>query len=122
MRLTRVRFTVRRLMAAVAVVGVIAGLLVEGERRRVRFRDLAAWHEAEVMRYFVLIPGGESEYQRRAFQRYEEVFGPTIIYHGSLRLKYERAARLPWLPVTPDPPPPPAPIESVQELLGRVRP
>ena len=27
-------------------------------------------------------------------------------YHASLKRKYERAARYPWLPVEPDPPPP----------------
>jgi hypothetical protein len=27
-------------------------------------------------------------------------------YHHELRIKYERAARYPWLPVEPDPPPP----------------
>ena len=30
-------------------------------------------------------------------------------YHAALRRKYKRAARYPWLPISPDPLPPPAP-------------
>lgn len=32
--------------------------------------------------------------------------GRLAAYHAALRLKYEYAARHPWLPVPPDPPPP----------------
>jgi hypothetical protein len=38
----------------------------------------------------------------RAFPDDDEYFS----YHERLRLKYERAARYPWLLVEPDPPPP----------------
>jgi hypothetical protein len=40
MRLPRVRFTMRRMMIAVAVVGLLIGWGIESERRRVRFERL----------------------------------------------------------------------------------
>jgi hypothetical protein len=44
--------------------------------------------------------GGNGDKQRVA--RGEQM----AAYHRALRLKYERAARYPWLPVGPDPPVP----------------
>jgi hypothetical protein len=42
---------------------------------------------------------------RAMVARYEKL----IEHHSSLRAKYERAARFPFLPVAPDPPEPPKP-------------
>ena len=137
MRLPRVRFTVQRLMAAVAVVAIAFGAEMT-RRRSVSYRDKAnrcasieaGWRD-----------GGES-YDRsaakhkkdlRELEAYAEGYGghfreswkPLIdpatqsvtlasgkaeichrwaAYWGALRVKYERAARRPWLPVEPDPP------------------
>lgn len=43
MRLPRVRFTVRRMMVAAGIAGVIAGLVVDWQKRSQRYRDLAFW-------------------------------------------------------------------------------
>jgi hypothetical protein len=111
MHLPRPRFTLRRLMVAVAIVAIIIGVVVEGERRRARFRELAANHYERGMRWFVLF-GGESDYQRNMMQLWEERVGPTVEYHATLRDKYEQAARYPWLPVGADPTAPPEPATS----------
>jgi hypothetical protein len=110
--LPRPWFTVRRLMVAVAIVAVILGVLVEGERRRTRFRELAAKHYDRGMRWFVLFGGGESDYQRKMMRLWEERVGATVESHANLRDKYERAAHYPWLPVGADPPAPPEPATS----------
>ena len=96
MRMPRFRFTLRRGMIAVAVIGVAASLY----ERHVRFARLAAYHrdKAIVGRPFLIATylqsgtaGIPSPYHER---------------HDSLAEKYERAARYPWLPVAPDPPKP----------------
>ena len=109
MRLPQIRFTIRHLMVLVALVGLAVGMIVEGEKRRTRFRNLAAEHLERGMRYFILFGGGDSEYQRKSMRLWEERYGPIVAYHGKLREKYEWAGRFPWLPVASDPPEPPAP-------------
>ena len=61
MRLPQVRFALRHLMVLVALVGLVVGMIVVGEKRRTRFRDLADEHPEQGMRYFVLFGGGDSE-------------------------------------------------------------
>ncbi len=112
MKLPRVRFTVRRLMVLVAIVGIFVGLGVEGAKRRARFRELAAKHQEKGMQWFAFFPGGKSQHQDEMMRLYEERVGPTIEYYCGLRDKYERASLYPWLPVGSDPPPPPEPATS----------
>src|SRR4051794_25110270 len=91
MRLPRPRFTLRRLMVAVAVAGVAFGLF------DMRNRSSAYCHWAigygnlaRLYRYGILDIAANED----AVRTFDE-----------LRIKYERAARFPWLPVAPDPPP-----------------
>lgn len=88
MRTPRFRSTVRRMMLAVAVAGLICG----GEvlrRRRAAFAE-----RATMLRW--------SEYVERL-----GAHRPAVADHRDrLARKYERAARQPWLPVAPDPPEP----------------
>src|SRR5262245_44896608 len=44
MRLSRVRFTLRRMMVVVATAAVVFGLAVTVHRRKVRYERLAAYH------------------------------------------------------------------------------
>jgi hypothetical protein len=81
MPLPRARFTVRRMMVAVAVSGVASVWWAkQGERRRAEFLDASANH--------ALFSVGRGD------------------YHDRMSAKYERAADFPWLPVWPDPPHP----------------
>jgi hypothetical protein len=109
MRLPRICFTIRHLLILVAFVALGGGVMVEGERRRARFRGVAAKHQEEAERYFILLGGGDSEYQRKLLRLWEETYMPIVAYHAKLRDKYEWAARFPWLPVASDTPAPPAP-------------
>jgi hypothetical protein len=88
MRLLRPRFTVRRLMVAVAVVGVVLGIGSDLDRRRRRFLDLRSYYREKAVIH--------SECWTRIVSMRD--------YY--LSRKYERAARYPWLPVAPDPPEP----------------
>jgi len=42
-------------------------------------------------------------------------------YYGQLRIKYERAARYPWLVVPPDPPEETARIDRISRILSEYR-
>ncbi len=93
------RTTTRRLMAMVAVVGVVLAVVVEGNRlwRQRKYRRWMADHPA----FLELAYGGE----RPVFPR--PIPDPVkAAYHGGLRQKWERAASRPWLRVPPDPPEP----------------
>jgi hypothetical protein len=85
--------TTRRWMIAVAVVGIAIGNPIE---RRNRFRRIADYHQAEVMKLIPRMkPFGTEDWEWR-----------PIEWHELMRLKYEHAARYPWLPVEPDAPEP----------------
>jgi hypothetical protein len=87
------RFTVRRLMFAVAIIGSALGITIE---RRERFRWIAAHHRAEVPKHMPRIkPFGMEDKQWRLME-----------WHELMAHKYEHAARYPWLPVAPDRPEP----------------
>jgi hypothetical protein len=101
MKLRRVRFTVRRLIVLVAVVAVAFGVVGEPLRRRWRFEKIARYHNAIFQARAVNegLPLGPT--QISWFPR-----TPKTYWHMMMLIKYERAARYPWLPVWPDPPEP----------------
>ena len=91
MKLHLTRFTVRRLMVAVAIVGVGLGWLLE--RRSASLRREAARHAGD-----------------GALVSLEEMYNPWTEagkdHHRAMTEKYRQAAHYPWLPVAPDPPEP----------------
>ena len=89
MRLRQVRFTVGRMMIAVAVVAAGMGLLA----RRVKFLRMAAEHDKLIQAalHGPYLPCN---------------FAQGIVRHRYLKERYERAARYPWLPVSSDSSPP----------------
>ena len=101
MRLPRVRFTVRRIMVLVSIVALIAGAAVEVERRRARFRGMAASYLPEPNPR----PSGRSgPIEEGEIIRKQQAC--RYLYNKSMHNKYEFAGRHPWLPVSPDPPEP----------------
>jgi hypothetical protein len=133
MPLPRVRFTVRRLMIAVAIVALILGAELT-RRRSVQFRLLARSYAAAAEFDGLILGGGTTTFGLHDGQIRENRGGSSIRiladegtieftidaalaydadrlrrraeYHGLLRRKYDRAARHPWLPVEPVPPEP----------------
>ena len=98
MRLPRVRFTVRRLMVAVAIIGpVTAGRLWCGKMygRSRNYMDLSNYYETRVDFPTAAPVSVSQEAWLRAWRRDRD-----------LMVKYRRLAFNPWLPVAPDPPEP----------------
>lgn len=120
MRLPRVRFSVRRMMGAVAVVAAILGLV---EERRARFGRIALAHDMEWRKLRVtdldlclllylspmdadtLPADGEERRMARPLARF-------LVYQCQMVNKYQQASCQPWLPVAFDPPPPSKPTEA----------
>lgn len=116
----RPRISLRTMMIAVAALGLLLG--VEALRRRSDgFRRRALWHamlEDRSTWDYVMVsskvaparepdapgrpPGGEEKERTEQAERSLR----SAAHHGALRVKYERAANAPWLPVGPDPPSP----------------
>jgi hypothetical protein len=104
MRLTRPRFTVRRLMVAVAIVGVTLGVVVWCKRRHDRFAGLVSLYERERGNTAGIWSGPSKVIEaRRGLARRRGR------YFYMMATKYRFAACYPWLPVEPDPPEPPDP-------------
>src|SRR5262249_28254588 len=111
------RFTVRRLMVAVAVVAILFGGMVELPRLwtlRQEYLVLAEkygyWEtrldgavgiRQAITYYSARLPRGPEPSPDRLARMKAEAS-----YYAGLRAKYERATRHPWLPVAPDPAPP----------------
>src|SRR4051812_4169586 len=114
MPLPRMRFTVRRIMGAVAAVAVLLGLyggFLHLARRAEGFRRLAHVHadEEAFLREIIAISGEGASvdfFPGLALPSRRVTARAVADLHASLKWKYERAARFPWLPVAPDPPEP----------------
>lgn len=101
MWLPRPRFSVRRLMLAVALVAVALIFYIRVarpwyDRRSARFHERVSYHQTLWI------------WERGSRQR-----GCVVIvtpqlraYHNAMAAKYDWAERYPWLPVSPDPPEP----------------
>jgi hypothetical protein len=105
------RMTTRRWMVVVAVVA-LSFVGEQTRRRAARFRLLAQRHakiesslRTIAARLSLMKP---SSYRQLCGQMSRVVrMSPELVeYHAALRLKYERAARYPWLAVELDPPEP----------------
>jgi hypothetical protein len=108
MRLLRVRFTIWRLMIAIAIIGLPLGLIAEEEEVRQRrlsesYRSLAAYHESRTVASIACSRTRCTFTDHRGrIMRSDEVRASD--WHRRLAEKYRHAAARPWLPVEPDPP------------------
>ena len=91
MGMPRVRFTIRRMLLAIAVVAVYLGWSRWIEKRSERFQALWNEHVNKI---------GEISSPK---PRPDEVQG---YYHLKMGEKYRAAINRPWFPVEPDPPEP----------------
>jgi hypothetical protein len=113
MRLPRVRFTVRRIMAVVGLVGLTLGIGIECERRSDRFRATAQYHRSRIDAVLRVASSYYSGHELARLRFYhpggKEFTGlelGRLSWNKALETKYLAAARHPWLLVAPDPPPP----------------
>ena len=131
MRLMRTRFTVRRMMAVVAIAAILLGPGLQAWRVYRNFREYK--QRASQHSIFETIwtkqkhewSSKESEWRSiakdleqkgkdfRSAVEIAEIYAtiaenPTRLaeYHARMKEKYEAARRRPWLPVEPDPPEP----------------
>jgi hypothetical protein len=94
-------------MIAVAMVGLLAGGIVEAKRRRARFHQLVVHYTQRELQYSVFSysgPGGE--HMRKQWAAHLQRTANRRVYYAEMRQKYRLAEKYPWLPVAPDPPPP----------------
>jgi hypothetical protein len=115
----RWRISIRRLMFAVAVAGIVLGTAVTSSRyqRRRDFRKRADLHARSEALYRETEQGQErtaAELNKRAldgsFMRQSAARSAARAdYHAALKRKYEQAADGRWRSVEPDPPEPPWP-------------
>lgn len=112
MRLPRVQFTVRRMMIAVAVLGLLFGAEVTYRRWEYN-RLMANYHANEERRMRLLLSGGWITETDEAGTRQKIRIGPNVerepvqrrlMYHVVMGDRFQHAARSPWLVVAPDPP------------------
>jgi hypothetical protein len=107
MRLARLRFTMGRMMVAVAILAILAWGGIVGEKRRAHFRDLTTKYArlgAISSAFHGSVPDGDDfERQMKAAAARSAKLGP---YYAEMVRKYRNAERYPWLPVAPDAPEP----------------
>jgi hypothetical protein len=103
MQRPRLRFSVRRLIVAVAIVGILLGVWLGLERRRERFRELSDRHEVQAQLCEVRVFISKIERKPEAWLAGNKA---RFEHHLAMMRKYQQAARRPWLPVAPDPPEP----------------
>jgi hypothetical protein len=111
MRLPRFRFTVRRMMVVVAIVGTLFGFTAIGIRRsaflrRAEAHGKAAREQEAIAEYLAIARTYKINAAGTGFILTPDWSGRAKAlrsYHDQLQNKYLRAARYPWLPVAPDP-------------------
>lgn len=111
----RFRFTMRRMMIAVAIAGIACGGEVM-RRRREDFKSRASyhlWQEGHGLGLSERLLRAAIESDRDGKVLYSKLRRDSAaklaswgLHHSKLRMKYERAARYPWFRVAPDPPEP----------------
>lgn len=118
LRMHLTRFRLRTLLLAVTVVALLLAGGVTLHKRRQRFLAIASQHR--VAEWFSSAASGMAssiptvgEGPGVALLRLPDTMPGGVraqsVFHAAMRVKYERAARYPWLPVEPDPPAPEGP-------------
>jgi hypothetical protein len=114
MRIPSLRFTVRRMIVAIAISAVVCSVPHWVELRK-HYRKEAEWNERVLGDLDDIRTHGFYPYCSRggtqvAHLEYNTATAPRharlVAHYTELQGKYLRAARYPWLPVEPDPPEP----------------
>src|SRR5687767_7860823 len=112
MKYPRARFTIRWLMIAVAIVGLIlVGEIIR--RRQGSYRASVAYHANEERRMRLLLRGGFIHEMDETGKRRRMQIGRNLdreqvrerwLFHSVMKDRYQRVARFPWLSIRSDPP------------------
>lgn len=111
MKLPRVRFTIRWLMIAVAIAGLVLGGVII-QRRQGSYLASAAYHANEERRMLLLLSGGFVHETDETGKRQRMQIGRNLdrervrerwLYHSVMKDRYQRVARFPWLSIRSDP-------------------
>ena len=115
------RFSVRRLMIAVAIVAVVFAAWLKSVQYwdlSTQYQERVDWFESMAMCHVERIDSWETRIARKREDPASDDFPLEVLqdqarrdriwleYYRSLIAKYKRAARYPWLSVAPDPPDP----------------
>jgi hypothetical protein len=107
MRSPREQFTARRMMVAMAIVGIVIGGVLKVpewlERSREYQLRLMDFSEIRNASLTAAIPDGIAPQDLEAYRLYQH---RRWEWADRLAWKYARASRFPWLPIAPDPPEP----------------
>ena len=109
MRLIRVRFTIRGLMVAVAILAVVLVTVLGVRRRRESFGQRARMFAQKARdeirdeeNYRMTRRGSEFGYDARTTTAHYKL----VEHYWALQEKYDQAAAQPWRLIAPDPPEP----------------
>jgi hypothetical protein len=107
-----VRFTIRRIAVAVAIMAMVLAALIGVARRIRRFDDLATYHRSQIVGqvYGMVGTDGTMTYVPSSLDRNRKPVTPhqqrMDRWHMQMAKRYLHAAARPWLEVTLDLPPP----------------
>jgi hypothetical protein len=108
MRLPRVRFTVGRMMIAVAIVAMVTGMYDLARRSSIYESKARRYADREVLSRDLMVSFANPD-RPEVVELCRQEYAANLVraeYERSLKRKYLQAARRPWLPVAPDPPEP----------------
>ncbi len=110
----RYRFTVRRMMVAVAIIALFSWtdrMIVKHrfyrDRCRLHAEEAEIWlrSQGELLQLCGMLTHTRDELEQMKAEKHGRDV-ERVAYHSDLRRKYDYAARYPWMPVAPDPPEP----------------
>ena len=111
-RLPRPRFTIRQMLVAVAIVGIVIGFANRMNRRSARFLKLSDYHQRQIIS-ILSGPCDRDDDFGGVPVAYDWKMRPVTgvhwhkdVWHERMYRKYRDASRHTWLPVWPDPPEP----------------
>jgi hypothetical protein len=103
MRLPRARFTVRRLLVAIAALAIIFGALAGLRRRAEILKRTSFLYSVEANRWEILLV------DRSVTTAESGEILDMVHWHDDVAARYTRAASSPWWPIGPFPLKPPTP-------------
>jgi hypothetical protein len=103
------RFTVRQLMIAVAIVAVLALAFMVAMRmssRAAAYRYMVRYHRQHERTSVIAVRDQQSGQEIAGPEELDRLTRTKTAYHAAMRRKYEQAVVRPWITIADDPPDP----------------